>query len=82
MAIRAQLPLEVMSDVIQPFPTFSEAFLHALTELGAEVPARGVARMENLGASVGWGLAVGGSLVAGAVAAALFHAARRASPQR
>ncbi len=39
VAIRAQIPLEVMSDVIQPFPTFSESFLHGLTELGANVPA-------------------------------------------
>jgi pyruvate/2-oxoglutarate dehydrogenase complex dihydrolipoamide dehydrogenase (E3) component len=39
VAIRARVPLEVMSDVIQPFPTFSEVFLHALTELGAKVPA-------------------------------------------
>src|SRR6266487_4503694 len=35
LAIRARVPLEVMEDVIQPFPTFSEAFLHALTELRA-----------------------------------------------
>jgi pyruvate/2-oxoglutarate dehydrogenase complex dihydrolipoamide dehydrogenase (E3) component len=39
VAIRARVPLEVMSDVIQPFPTFSEIFLHALTELGAKLPA-------------------------------------------
>jgi pyruvate/2-oxoglutarate dehydrogenase complex dihydrolipoamide dehydrogenase (E3) component len=37
VAIRARIPLGVMNDVIQPFPTFSEAFLHALTELGAKV---------------------------------------------
>jgi pyruvate/2-oxoglutarate dehydrogenase complex dihydrolipoamide dehydrogenase (E3) component len=35
VAIRAEVPLEVMEDVIQPFPTFSEIFLHALTELRA-----------------------------------------------
>jgi hypothetical protein len=28
-----------MNDTIQPFPTFSEIFLHALTELCARVPA-------------------------------------------
>jgi hypothetical protein len=28
-----------MNDVIQPFPTFSEAFLHALLELRATVHA-------------------------------------------
>jgi pyruvate/2-oxoglutarate dehydrogenase complex dihydrolipoamide dehydrogenase (E3) component len=39
VAIRARVPLEVMSDVIQPFPTFSEAFLYALAELEANMPA-------------------------------------------
>jgi pyruvate/2-oxoglutarate dehydrogenase complex dihydrolipoamide dehydrogenase (E3) component len=39
LAIRARVPLDVMEDVIQPFPTFSEVFLHALTELRARVPA-------------------------------------------
>jgi hypothetical protein len=37
--IRARVPLTVMNDVIQPFPTFSEAFLHALLALEARVPA-------------------------------------------
>jgi len=36
VAIRARLPLAVLEDVIQPFPTFSEAFLYALQELGAK----------------------------------------------
>jgi len=39
VAIRAGVPLDVMDDVIQPFPTFSEAFLHALLELRQKVPA-------------------------------------------
>ena len=39
LAIRARVPLTVMEDVIQPFPTFSEVFLHALTVLAAKVPA-------------------------------------------
>jgi pyruvate/2-oxoglutarate dehydrogenase complex dihydrolipoamide dehydrogenase (E3) component len=39
VAIRGQLPLELLDDVIQPFPTFSEAFLYALTELRAKLPA-------------------------------------------
>ena len=39
VAIRAQIPLEVMNDVIQPFPTFSEAFLDTLMELSAKAPA-------------------------------------------
>jgi pyruvate/2-oxoglutarate dehydrogenase complex dihydrolipoamide dehydrogenase (E3) component len=36
LAIRAEVPLEVLRDTIQPFPTFSEAFVNALAEL-AEV---------------------------------------------
>jgi pyruvate/2-oxoglutarate dehydrogenase complex dihydrolipoamide dehydrogenase (E3) component len=39
LAIRAGIPLEVLNDTIQPFPTFSEIYLHALLELGARVPA-------------------------------------------
>ncbi|MBA2566312.1 MAG: NAD(P)/FAD-dependent oxidoreductase [Thermoleophilaceae bacterium] len=39
LAIRARVPLEVMQDTIQPFPTFSEIFLFGLEELGAKVPA-------------------------------------------
>ncbi len=35
VAIRARLPLELLEDVIQPFPTFSEVFLHGLQALGA-----------------------------------------------
>jgi pyruvate/2-oxoglutarate dehydrogenase complex dihydrolipoamide dehydrogenase (E3) component len=35
LAIRARVPLEVLRDTIQPFPTFSEAFLFALLELDA-----------------------------------------------
>jgi pyruvate/2-oxoglutarate dehydrogenase complex dihydrolipoamide dehydrogenase (E3) component len=36
VAIRARVPLQVMDDVIQPFPTFSEAFLHALQALSSK----------------------------------------------
>ena len=36
--LTATVPLAVMEDVIQPFPTFSEAFLHAMQELTARVP--------------------------------------------
>jgi pyruvate/2-oxoglutarate dehydrogenase complex dihydrolipoamide dehydrogenase (E3) component len=39
LAIRARVPLAVLRDTIQPFPTFSEAFLYALQALGAPVPA-------------------------------------------
>jgi len=40
LAIRARIGLDVLEDVIQPFPTFSEIFLAAYTALRAE---RGVA---------------------------------------
>jgi pyruvate/2-oxoglutarate dehydrogenase complex dihydrolipoamide dehydrogenase (E3) component len=33
LAIRAELPIDVLRDVIQPFPTFSEAFFNALDDL-------------------------------------------------
>ena len=39
LAIRARVPLDVLSDTIQPFPTFSEAFHFALAELASRVPA-------------------------------------------
>jgi pyridine nucleotide-disulfide oxidoreductase len=36
VAIRARVPLTTLFDVIQPFPSFSEAFLSTLTELEAQ----------------------------------------------
>ncbi|TWP47057.1 NAD(P)/FAD-dependent oxidoreductase [Lentzea tibetensis] len=39
VAIRAQVPLSVLLDVIQPFPTFSEAFMHGLRDLDTQVRA-------------------------------------------
>jgi len=36
VAIRARVPLSVMFDVIQPFPSFSEAFLATLLDLEAQ----------------------------------------------
>ncbi|MBN1527852.1 MAG: NAD(P)/FAD-dependent oxidoreductase [Thermoleophilaceae bacterium] len=36
VAIRARVPLSVLFDVIQPFPSFSEAFLSTLSELEAK----------------------------------------------
>jgi pyruvate/2-oxoglutarate dehydrogenase complex dihydrolipoamide dehydrogenase (E3) component len=37
LAIRAHVPLEVLSDTIQPFPTFSEIFVEAIKELRSHV---------------------------------------------
>ena len=45
MAIRAGVPLDVLPDTIQPFPTFSEIYLAALKALRAEIAAA-VARDE------------------------------------
>jgi pyruvate/2-oxoglutarate dehydrogenase complex dihydrolipoamide dehydrogenase (E3) component len=39
VAIRARVPLDVLADTIQPFPTFSEAFRFALAELASRAPA-------------------------------------------
>jgi pyruvate/2-oxoglutarate dehydrogenase complex dihydrolipoamide dehydrogenase (E3) component len=39
LAIRARVPLEILRDTIQPFPTFSEIFVDALKALHAEIAA-------------------------------------------
>jgi pyruvate/2-oxoglutarate dehydrogenase complex dihydrolipoamide dehydrogenase (E3) component len=39
LAIRAQVPLDVLSDTIQPFPTFSEGFVAAVAALRVAAPA-------------------------------------------
>ena len=41
LAIRASVPLEVLRDTIQPFPTFSEIYVAALKALRGQItPAR------------------------------------------
>jgi dihydrolipoamide dehydrogenase len=40
LAIRARVPLDVLLDTIQPFPTFSEIYLGALKALRAEIGSR------------------------------------------
>lgn len=37
LAIRAHIPLDVLTDTIQPFPTFSEIYVAALKKLRAEI---------------------------------------------
>jgi dihydrolipoamide dehydrogenase len=39
LAIRARVPLGVLRDVIQPFPTFSEIYVAALKELRGRIAA-------------------------------------------
>ncbi|HEY3671283.1 MAG TPA: NAD(P)/FAD-dependent oxidoreductase [Acidimicrobiia bacterium] len=41
LAIRARVPLDVLRDTIQPFPTFSEIYADALSALRAEIAAGG-----------------------------------------
>ena len=38
LAIRARVPLAVLKDTIQPFPTFSEVYLNAMQKMIADVP--------------------------------------------
>ncbi len=40
LAIRARVPLPVLRDVIQPFPTFSEIYVDALKALHGQITAR------------------------------------------
>jgi pyruvate/2-oxoglutarate dehydrogenase complex dihydrolipoamide dehydrogenase (E3) component len=37
LAVRARVPIEVLRDTIQPFPTFSEIYVEALKALRAEI---------------------------------------------
>jgi pyruvate/2-oxoglutarate dehydrogenase complex dihydrolipoamide dehydrogenase (E3) component len=39
LAIRARVPLDVLRDVIQPFPAFTEIYVEALKELRADIKA-------------------------------------------
>jgi pyruvate/2-oxoglutarate dehydrogenase complex dihydrolipoamide dehydrogenase (E3) component len=39
LAIRARIPLDVLTDTIQPFPTFSEIYVDALKTLRGEIAA-------------------------------------------
>jgi dihydrolipoamide dehydrogenase len=41
LAIRAQVPIDVLRDVIQPFPTFSEIYVDALKTLHGQITAAG-----------------------------------------
>jgi pyruvate/2-oxoglutarate dehydrogenase complex dihydrolipoamide dehydrogenase (E3) component len=51
VAIRARVPLSVLFDVIQPFPSFSEAFLSTLSDL--EAATAGDSRKEMKAATPG-----------------------------
>jgi pyruvate/2-oxoglutarate dehydrogenase complex dihydrolipoamide dehydrogenase (E3) component len=42
LAIRARVPLDILTDTIQPFPTFSEIFVDALKALNRQISAKAV----------------------------------------
>ncbi len=52
LAVRAQVPLDVLRDVIQPFPTFSEIFVAGLKALRGEIAAGGTASAPAVPAAV------------------------------
>ena len=48
LAIRAHVPLDVLGDTIQPFPTFSEIYVGALKSLrDAGCPGSGTGRCDG-----------------------------------
>ena len=47
LAIRARVPLPVLRDTIQPFPTFSEIFVAALKSLHTQIAALGQVERNN-----------------------------------
>ena len=53
LAIRARVPLDVLLDTIQPFPTFSEIYLAALKALRTEIAVSAV-HMPALDGATGW----------------------------
>jgi pyruvate/2-oxoglutarate dehydrogenase complex dihydrolipoamide dehydrogenase (E3) component len=57
LAIRARVPLTVLRDVIQPFPTFSEIYVAALKELAGQITAARSPRgaLETIGVDDGGG---------------------------
>ena len=46
LAIRAHIPLDVLTDTIQPFPTFSEIYVAALKTLHDEIDRRGIGAVD------------------------------------
>jgi dihydrolipoamide dehydrogenase len=47
LAIRARVPLDVLRDTIQPFPTFSEIYVAAIKALYGRLAARPAAGAES-----------------------------------
>jgi hypothetical protein len=47
VAIRARVPLDVLTDTIQPFPTFSEIYLGALKALNSKIVTAPVAEVAS-----------------------------------
>jgi dihydrolipoamide dehydrogenase len=53
LAIRARVPLDVLRDTIQPFPTFSEIYLAALKSLLSEIAGASAAEGAGKGSAKG-----------------------------
>ena len=51
LAIRARVPLEVLSDTIQPFPSFSVIFAAALKQLRGQIAT---AMRQSVHSTAGW----------------------------
>ena len=49
LAVRAEIPVDVLLDTIQPYPTFSEAIFSALQELDGDCPRTSEERAEGEG---------------------------------
>jgi pyruvate/2-oxoglutarate dehydrogenase complex dihydrolipoamide dehydrogenase (E3) component len=47
LAIRARVPVDVLRDAIQPFPTFSEIYVGALKALRAEIAAGSIVKAQT-----------------------------------
>ena len=76
LAIRARVPLDVLRDTIQPFPTFSEIYLAAINALCAEI-AGGI-RSSGVAMSSGPQLAGQTVVVIGGTSGIGLETARRA----
>ena len=62
LAVRARVPLGVLRDVIQPFPTFSEVYVDALKALAGQIKAARQAaarRVSGYGSAAASGHAAG-----------------------